>query len=192
MLAFTQLCPTLCSLMDCSPPGSSVHDVFQARTLEWATIPFSRGSSQRRDRACFSCTSCIAGRFLTNEPPGKSRSMKVAQSCLTLCDPMDCIVHQILQNRILEWVAFSFSRGSSQPRGRTQVSFIAGRFLPAEQQGKSPTKALNPNSLDSIPLSIPYLGLYFNILGPIFLISLPGMFSMFLSTHISKFYNSKK
>ena len=42
--------------------------------------------------------------------------VKVAQSCLTLCDPMDYTVHGILQARILEWVAFPFSRGSSQPR----------------------------------------------------------------------------
>ena len=38
-----------------------------------------------------------------------------AQSCPTLCDPMDCIMHGILQARILEWVAFPFSRGSSRP-----------------------------------------------------------------------------
>ena len=42
--------------------------------------------------------------------------VKVAQSCLTLCDPMDYSVHGILQDIILEWVAFPFSRGSSQPR----------------------------------------------------------------------------
>ena len=42
--------------------------------------------------------------------------LKVAQLCLTLCDPMDCIVHGILQARILEWVAFPFSRESSKPR----------------------------------------------------------------------------
>ena len=42
--------------------------------------------------------------------------MKVTQSCLTLCDPMDYTVHGILQARILEWVAFPFSRESSQPR----------------------------------------------------------------------------
>ena len=41
---------------------------------------------------------------------------KVAQSCPILCDPMDYIVYEILQARILEWVAYSFSRGSSQPR----------------------------------------------------------------------------
>ena len=60
--------------------------------------------------------------------------MLVIQSCLTLCDPMDCSppsssVHGILQARILEWVAISFSRGSLQPRDRTQVSHIAGGFF---------------------------------------------------------------
>ena len=44
-----QSCPTLCNLMDCSPPGSSVHGIFQARVLEWVAIAFSRGSSQPRD-----------------------------------------------------------------------------------------------------------------------------------------------
>ena len=42
--------------------------------------------------------------------------LKVTQSCPTLCDPMDCTVNGILQARISEWVAFLFSRGSSQPR----------------------------------------------------------------------------
>ena len=59
--------------------------------------------------------------------------MKVAQSCPTPCDPMDYTVPGILQARILEWVAFPFSRGSSQPRDRTQVSRIA-----AESHGKYP------------------------------------------------------
>ena len=52
-----------------------------------------------------------------------------AQLCQTLCHPMDYTVHGILQARILEWVAFPFSRGSSQPRDRTQDSRIAGRFF---------------------------------------------------------------
>ena len=55
--------------------------------------------------------------------------VKVTQSCLTLCDPMNCVVHGILQARILEWVAFPFSRGSSQPKDQTQVSRIAGGFF---------------------------------------------------------------
>ena len=63
----------------------------------------------------------------------KSES-EVAQSCPTLWDPMDCSLpdsslHGILQARILEWVAISFSRGSSWPRDQTQVSCTAGRHF---------------------------------------------------------------
>ena len=50
----------------------------------------------------------------------------VTQLCLTLCYPLDYTAHGILQATILEWVAFPFSRGSSQPRHQTQVSCIAG------------------------------------------------------------------
>ena len=50
-------------------------------------------------------------------------------SCVQLCDPVDYTVHGILQARILECVAFSFSRGSSQPRDWTHVSHIVGRFF---------------------------------------------------------------
>ena len=57
-----QLCLTLCNSMDCSPLGSSVHGILQARILEWVAIPFSRGSSQPRDQTQ---ASCIAGRYLT-------------------------------------------------------------------------------------------------------------------------------
>ena len=57
---------------------------------------------------------------------------EVAQLCPTICDPVDCnllgfSVHGILQARILEWIAISFSRGSSRPRDRTRVSRIRGR-----------------------------------------------------------------
>ena len=62
-----------------------------------------------------------------------SSEVKVAQSCLPLCNPTDYTVHGILRpERVLEWVAFPFSRGSSQLRDRTQVSCIAGNSLPAE------------------------------------------------------------
>ena len=44
-----QSCPTLCNPMDCSPPGFSVHEILQARILEWVAMPFTRGSSQPRD-----------------------------------------------------------------------------------------------------------------------------------------------
>ena len=67
----------------------------------------------------------LAGKFFTTV-------CEVTQSCLTLCNPVDCSppgssVHGILQAIILEWVTISFSRGSSQPRDRTRVSCITGR-----------------------------------------------------------------
>ena len=57
-----QSCLTLCGLMDCSPPGSSVHGILQARILEWVAIPFSSESSQPRDQ---SQVSCVEDRFFT-------------------------------------------------------------------------------------------------------------------------------
>ena len=58
----TQYCLSLCHPMDCGPPGSSLHGIFQARILEWVVIPISRGSSPSRYRTW---VSCIAGRFFT-------------------------------------------------------------------------------------------------------------------------------
>ena len=55
--------------------------------------------------------------------------VKISQYCPTLCNPVDYMVHEILQPRILDWVAIPFSRKSSQPRDRTQVSRIAGGFF---------------------------------------------------------------
>ena len=92
--------------------------------------------------------------------------VKVAQSCPTHCNPMDnYTVHGILQARILESVGFPFSRGSSQPRDRTQVFRIAGRFslqaefpaipslqgilrFPAEPQGKPQQVSRKPVKLE--------------------------------------------
>ena len=69
--------------------------------------------------------------------------MKVAQSCLTLCNPKDCIGHGILQARILEWVAFSFSRVSSQ----TRYPALQEDSLPAEPQGKPKNTGVGSLSL---------------------------------------------
>ena len=76
----------------------------------------------------------------------RANVVSVAQSCPTLGDPMDCSppgssVHGILQARILEWTAMPSSRGSSWPRGWTQVSHVAGRF--ALLQGILPTQGWN-------------------------------------------------
>ena len=71
--ACAQLCPTLCNLLDCSPPSSSVHGISQARKLEWVAISSSRGSSKPKDRTCVSwigrwvLTLCRLGR--ADKPP---------------------------------------------------------------------------------------------------------------------------
>ena len=114
--------------MDYCPPGSSVHGILQARILEWVAIPFSRGSSQLRDRTW---VSCIAGRFFTisttretiyTTSKVKSESPSVVSDSL---NPMDYTVHGILQARIplpnlpLDRVASSYrilpSRGTLSP-----------------------------------------------------------------------------
>ena len=73
--------------------------------------------------------------------------VKVAQSRPTLCDPMDCTVHGILQARILEWVAFSFSRGSSNPGIRPRSPTLQADSLPVELQGKPKNTATGSLSI---------------------------------------------
>ena len=67
--------------MDCSPPGSSVHGIFQTRILEWVAISFSRGSSWLRNQ---SHIFCLAGRFFTAGPPGKPK-LDLFKSRATTC-----------------------------------------------------------------------------------------------------------
>ena len=102
----------LCNPIDCSPAGSSVHEIFQARVLGWIAISNSRGSSQPMSHAF------PAGIFFTTAPPVKSQSFigaaKSLQSCPTPCDPIDgsppgSPVPGILQARTVEWAAISFS-----------------------------------------------------------------------------------
>ena len=83
-----QSCLTLSDPMDCSPPGSSVHGIFQTRVLEWVAIAFSRKTA--------------------------AAAAKSLQLCPTLCDPIESSppgspIPGILQARTLEWVAISFS-----------------------------------------------------------------------------------
>ena len=110
-----QLCLSLCDPIDGSLLGSSVPGILQARILEWVAIAFSvlwmRNIQLYKHVVTMLCL--------------------FAQSCLTLCDPMDyslpgSSVHGDSPARILEKVAMPSHRGSSEPRGRTQVSHIAG------------------------------------------------------------------
>ena len=117
-------------------PGSSVHGIFQARILEWVAISSSRGSSQPRDQTHVSFISCIAGGFFTAEPSGKPLNCGESESHSVVSDSlwlMNYKLRGILQARILEWVAFPFSRGSSQP---PRSPALQADSLPADPQGK--------------------------------------------------------
>ena len=105
MLSCVQLFVTLRIVANL--PCSSVNGIFPARVLEWAVISSSKGSFQLRDQTHISCVSCITGIFFTAEPLGKPwhivQFSSVAQSCLTLCNPMNCrtpglpLHHQLLE-----------------------------------------------------------------------------------------------
>ena len=102
--------------------GKNTGDLCSVRSSLWA-------HAQRQ----YSCLQSPKHSAETLGACGGQRKL-VAHSCLTLCDPMDCSlpgssVCGILQARVLEWVAISFSRGSSQSRNWTQISCIAGRFF---------------------------------------------------------------
>ena len=75
----TQLCLTLRDPMDCSLPGSSVHGILQARTLEWVAFPFSSGSSQHRDQTQ---VSALQADYLPSELPGKPKNTGVGSLSL--------------------------------------------------------------------------------------------------------------
>ena len=163
-----QSCLTLCDLLDCSPPGSSVHRIFQARILDGLPTPGDLPYPEIEPLPL----ACGAGRFFTTKAPGKpksamwSESHSVVSHCLWLhglyspwnplgqstglgglsllqgMSPIQgwnpglphCrrILYQLSHQgspRILEWVACPFSRGSSWPRNRTEVSCIAGGFF---------------------------------------------------------------
>ena len=74
LCSVVQSCPTFCNRMDCSPPGSTIHWILQARILEWVVISSSRGSFQLRDRTSISWVSCTTGWFFSTEPLGKSHT----------------------------------------------------------------------------------------------------------------------
>ena len=106
--------------------------------------------------------------------------MKVTQSCLTLCDPVDYTVLGSLQDRILEWVVGPFSRGASQLRDQTQVSHIAEGFLTswATREALYMTIYLYMTTLKTIALTIQtfvskVISLFFNMLSRFVIAFLP-------------------
>ena len=98
--------------------------------LLWAGIPQKKWSSHHGQQKSPKCS--------------EVKWSEVTQSCPTLCDPIDCSlagssVHEIFQAKVLEWIAISFSRGSSRPRDWTQVSRIVDRCFTAWTTREAPT-----------------------------------------------------
>ena len=87
----TQLCPTLCKLIDCSSPESSVYVILHARILEWVDISSSRGSSWFRDQTQISC---IAGRFFT-----------VWATRLQILQSFSQFSHSVISDSVTPWTA---------------------------------------------------------------------------------------
>ena len=116
---------TLCDPLDCSPPGSSVSGILQARILEWVAISFSRGSSQPRDQTHVSCT---VGGFFTSVPPGKPLRVQVVYTWLLdelldkaiwkvalLTEPEQ--IHKVLGTAIVQMEKSSLLSLNQQVRG---------------------------------------------------------------------------
>ena len=131
-----QSCPTLCDPMDCSLPRFSVHGIFPGKNtgvgchfLLQRIFPTQRSNPgllhYRQMLYCLSYQGSPTQLYA-------AAAAKSLQSCPTLCNPMDCSLpgysfHGIFQAIVLEWVAISFSRGSSRPRDQTQVPCIVNR-----------------------------------------------------------------
>ena len=155
----------LCNPMDCSPPGSSVHGILQARIPEWVAMPSSRGSSQPRDWTwtCGSYVACVGRQVLYHwhhlgNPNPSMNWAKLLQLCPTLRDPMDYSppgAHQapvsmrVLLARIIEWVAI-FSSGDLpkigiEPRSH-KFPALAGKFFTTSTTWDVPKYSSGQNS----------------------------------------------
>ena len=133
--------------MDCSPPGSSVHGILQARILEWVAFPFSRGSSQPRDGTR---SPALQADSLPAEPQGKLKNTEVGSlSLLQQIFPthesnrglLHCrqILYQLSHKeswRIRKWVAYPFSNGSSYPWIKPRSPALQANSLPTGLWGK--------------------------------------------------------
>ena len=112
-----QSCLTLSDPMDCSPPGSSIHGIFQSRVLEWVAIAFSASGPYKMLFDLIHVSQGFPHRLVDKESTcnaGAAAAAKSLQSCPTLCDSIDgsppgSPIPGILQARTLKWVDISFS-----------------------------------------------------------------------------------
>ena len=137
-LPFTPACDTWSTLHTLSSsPTQAGHPTTQfSSDTDWSWHRPHRLKAQPHEMAlpCRCQWQVMPPRLPTTSNQRKGSESEVSQSCLTLCNYMDCSlwctsVHGIFQARVLEWVAISFSRGSFGPRDRTQVSHITSRHF---------------------------------------------------------------
>ena len=135
-------CPTVSDPMDCSPPGSSVHGIFQARVLEWGAIAFSKRSVTSSFSLYKPSSHFMLPSFILAFEFGSSQFMNafhihnkllpcvcsVVQSCLTACDSMNC---SLPGSSLLEWVVPSSPKGYFWPRNQNRFSCSSclGRWI---------------------------------------------------------------
>ena len=114
----TQSCPTLCDPMDCNPPGSSIQRIFPGKNTGVGCYFLLQGIflTQGLNLDLPHCRQTLLSKSPGSITSKKNCKVKVAQSYPTLCNLLDYPIHGILQARILEWIAFPISRGSSQTR----------------------------------------------------------------------------
>ena len=123
--------------------ASSSRSCLSAFSSLYILHPMGQGKSCSLPQACFGASGLEADHFVM------LKWSEIARSCPSLCNPMDCSlpgssVHGLFQASVLECIAISFSRGSSQPRDRTQVSRIVGRRFTVWAPGGAPCHAERP------------------------------------------------
>ena len=100
-----QLCPTLCDPVDCTLPGSSVHGILQARTVEWVAMPSSRGSSRRRALMPLALAGKLFTTSVTWEAPIKERDVRCASDSLSTRDSLLCYFYTVLLGCIFSFAS---------------------------------------------------------------------------------------
>ena len=149
-----QSCPTPSDPTDCSPPGSSIHGIFQVRVLEWGAIAFSCDAFRHAESHSVESDSLWPhGLYSPRNSPGQNNGVGTLSLLHGIFPGQGLnpgfphckrILYQLSHKgspRILEWVAYAFSSGSSQPRNQTRVSCIAGRFFTRWATRKTNTKS---------------------------------------------------
>ena len=146
-----QSCQTLRDQEFQSSPGSSGYSarLLQVRIPEWVTMPSSRDLPDQGIKSTSLRSSALADGFFTSSTTWETLKVKVkvSQSCPTLCNHTVCIVHGVLPDGILEWVAFLFSRGSSNPGIKPRFPALQADYLPAEPQWKAKNTGVGSLSL---------------------------------------------